>query len=335
MFASLMFTMFCGTTMIYPLSGLPPTADIILSCLEYTSVDAITVVPPQAEEIGGNPATISTIASQTNAMLYGGGGIPLHAGNAIAEKMKLFTSCGSTETGLWHSLRPIGQGWETGRWRWMRYHPSHNIQFRLQDTVENHNLHEAVIVRNTESIDAEQPVFKIAKYRTSEEYCSGDLFSPHPEDEDLWEYRGRKDDMQVFSSAEKYYPTATEAAIAASHPGIQEVLLVGTGRPQAALLVEMRESVSPLLPREEAVERIFKGIEAANETSPPTARITKQHVLFTKEGKPMVRTAKGSVQRRATVEAYKEELGTLFQRAREGCAEEPPTTWKLLSEVGK
>lgn len=331
-----MFTMFCGTTMIYPLSGLPPTADVILSCLEYTSVDAITVVPPQAEEIGRNPATISSIACQTNVMLYGGGEISDYAGNAIADQMKLFTSCGSTETGLWHSLRPVGKGWETDRWRWMRFHPWHNIQFRLQDTIEKQNLYEAFIVRNTESIDAEQPVFKIARYSNSAEYCSGDLFSPHPDDENLWEYRGRKDDMQVFSSGEKYYPTATEAAIVASHPDIQEVLLVGTGWMQAALLVEMRESASsPPLSHEEAVERIFNGIEAANETCPPTARITKQHVLFTSHGKPMLRTAKGSVQRRATVEAYEKELDTLFWKAQERCAEAPPTTWNLLGGEAK
>jgi hypothetical protein len=335
MFGSLIFAIFCGTVIIYPLSGLPPTADVILSCLECTSVDAITLVPPQAEEIGRNTATIRTIASQTNAMLYGGGEISSIAGNAIAEKTKLFTSCGSTEMGLWHSLRLVGKGWESGRWRWMRYHPSQNIHFRLQDTIENQNLYEAVIVRNTESIDAEQPIFKIAQYTELEEYCSGDLFSPHPEDEELWEYKGRKDDMQVFSSAEKYYPTAMETAIAASHPDIQQILFVGTGRPQAALLVEMRESVSPLLKQEAAVERIWIGIEAANKTCPPTARITKQHILFTAEGKPMLRTAKGSVQRKATVEAYQEELDALFEAARQVRAEAPPTTWKLLSREAR
>ena len=191
-------------------------------------------------------------------------------------------------------------------------------------------------MRNTKSIDAEQPIFKIAQHLQSQEYRSGDLFSPHPEDKELWEYRGRKDDMQVFSSAEKYYPTAMEAAITASHPDIKDVLLVGTGRPQAALLVEMLGSVSPApLSQGEAIERIFPGIEAANETCPPTAKITKQHVLFTTDGKPMLRTAKGSVQRRATVEAYKEELDTLFERAREGHAEAPPTTWNLLSGENK
>ncbi|MCJ1380723.1 hypothetical protein MMC17_003831 [Xylographa soralifera] len=334
-FGSLMFTMFCGTTMIYPLSGLPPTADVILSCLQHTTIDAITLIPPQAEEIGRSPTIITTIASQTNAILYGGGEISSRAGDAIAEHMKLFTSCGSTEMGLWHSLRPIGKGWEAGMWRWMRFHPSQNIQFRLQDTIENQNLYEAVVVRNTESIDAEQPVFKLAQYSQLPEYCCGDLFSPHPEDPESWEYRGRKDDMQVFSSAEKYYPTAMEAAIAMSHPAIEEVLLIGTGRSQAALLVEMRESVPPPAPtHEEAVEQIWKGIEAANKTCPPTAQITKQHVRFTTAEKPLVRTAKGSVQRSASVEAYQKELNMLFEKAQEEHAEAPPTTWMLMTGKG-
>jgi hypothetical protein len=52
-------------------------------------------------------------------------------------------------------------------------------------------------------------------------------------------------------------------------------------------------------------------IEEANKPSPAFSRIFKEMVLITSGEKPMLRSAKGTVQRKATLDAYEAEIGAL------------------------
>ena len=167
--------------------------------------------------------------------MWAGGDVSLAAGNAISSKFNLFTTCGSTEMGLWPTLRSSGP-WLSDQWKFMRFHPAINMAFHSRSD----GLFEAHLRRNSD-FESEQPIFKI--FPMLQEYSTGDLFSPHPKDPDLWQYCGRADDMQTFSSGEKYHPTAVEQYIA-RHPNVQAVLLVGTGRTQAGLLLEMSADTS-------------------------------------------------------------------------------------------
>ncbi|KAF4628666.1 hypothetical protein G7Y89_g9485 [Cudoniella acicularis] len=216
----------------------------------------------------------------------------------------LFTTCGSTEQGFWHTIYPSGS-WNPDTWKFMRLHPAQNIIFRHHSK----DLYEPCVSRN-KSIDDEQSVFKI--FNDLQEYPTSDLFSPHLGDKDLWQFRGRADDLQSFITAEKFYPTAMERQIAL-HPDINALLFVGTRRPRGALLVELREITTS---KEEAVERIWPVIHDANQTVPPTAQIWKELILFTEMGLPMKRTAKGTIERAATVKMYEQKLDELFAKLR-------------------
>ncbi|KAI9867753.1 MAG: hypothetical protein M1830_005759 [Pleopsidium flavum] len=220
--------------------------------------------------------------------------------------------------GLWPTLHRSGK-WPSEHWKFMRIHLAANIEFRHQPD----DLHEAFIKRNPEFED-EQPVFKI--FPNLQEYSSGDLFSPHPSDPQLWQYCGRTDDMQVFSSGELYHPVAVEQRIS-RHPDVQEALLVGTRQPQAALLLDMK-SDTPLETAEQqadAIARLWPVIQDANQQCPAYAKITKEHILFVDPHKPMARTPKGTVQRRGTTQLYEEELNKLFTRAAAPSVPAPPT----------
>ena len=308
MFASIMFAIFCQTTTIYPLSDVPPSAELVVECLKHTKADALTLVPPYVEQIGRNPEILEFVSRNVETIFWAGGDISQAAGEAISSKMKLFTTCGSTEMGMWPTIRRSGK-WPSEHWKFMKIHPATCIEFRHRSD----NFYEAFVKRNPDFEDG-QPIFKI--FSEAQEFSSGDLFSPHPSDPQLWQYAGRSDDMQVFSSGEKYHPVSLEQRIG-HHPEVQEALLVGTRRPQAALLLEMKPGM-PLETTEqraEAISRLWPVIEEANQMCPTYAKVTQDNILFVEAHKPMARGGKGTVQRRATVQLYGEELDGLSARA--------------------
>jgi len=319
MFSSIMFSMFCGTTVIYPLSGSPPTAATAVECLKHTTVDAICMIPPQIEELSHNPKMLDYLSQHVQTLFWAGGDISTSAGNTIASKLKLFTTCGSTEMGMWPTIHPCGP-WLSRHWKSMRFHPTANLEFRHRSG----DLYEAFVRRNP-AFEEEQPVFKVFPH--AQEISSGDLFSPTKDENDvspsaisqslpehqLWQYRGRADDMQVFLSGEKYHPVSVEKRIVSGCADVHEALLVGTRRPQAALLVEMRPGAE-LQTNEQQVEamaRTWPAVEDANRLCPAYAVITRERILFT-DSRSMARTAKGSVSRPATMQLYQKELDALF-----------------------
>ena len=308
LFYSILFPIYCGTLIIYPLSAVPLSAQMAAECLEHTEASALVLVPPYVEEIGQSVELLETLSAKVDCIFWAGGVISLATGNAIAAKMKLFTTNGSTEMGMWPTIRPSGQ-WTREHWNYMRIHPAANMSFRHQST----DLYEAIIVRNSD-FEKEQPIFKI--YPALQEYDCSDLFSPHAPDAELWQYRGRSDDLQVFHSGMKYHPVAVEQQLSRSSPDVAEALLVGTGRPQAALLLELKQG-TPLetaRQQEEFLSRLWPLIEEVNNMCPEYAKITKDLTLILSPAKPMARASKGTVQRQATVALYEKELDMIYAK---------------------
>lgn len=307
LFGSILFTIFCGTTVIYPLSAVRPFAEMIMGCLKHTKVDAITLTPPYVEEIGRSPEILDFLSQNVEALFWAGGDVSLNAGEFISSKMKLFTTCGSTEMGMWPTIRQK-ERWSPEHWRFMRFHPDEGIEFRHRTA----DLYEGCVKRQVQP-EYEQPIFK--NFSALEEYSSGDLFSRHELDPQLWQYRGRIDDLQICSTGDKFHPVAVEQRLA-RHPDVQEVLLVLTLRSQAALLIEMKTEV-PLdtyEQRAEVIAHLWPAMEEVNQICPAYAQLSQELILFVSSTKLMVRTAKGSVQRSKTIELYNQELDELYNQ---------------------
>lgn len=299
-----MMTVFCSTTIVYPLSGFPQSVRATAECLEYTNLDAMILVPPQVEEIARDPALLACLSEGVQRLFWIGGGISAAAGNIVSSKIRLFTTCGSTEMGMWHTLHPSGL-WPSAHWSYMHVHPSAQLDFRCRSD----QLYEAVIKRSPVH-EEEQPVSKI--FPNLQEYSSGDLFTPHPSESNLWRHYGRADDMLVFASGEKFHPATVESYIG-QHPEVEHALVIGTQRQKAVLLLAMRADVPLNSPGEqnEAIARLWPTIMESNETCPVYAQLTKDHIIFVHPEKLMVKTAKGTIQRSATQDLYKEELNQL------------------------
>ncbi|KAF1948194.1 acetyl-CoA synthetase-like protein [Byssothecium circinans] len=308
-FGGMFFSLCRGSVLIYPPSGVPPSAAVAVEMLRYTKADTLAMPAPFLEAIAAAPHILDEIASRTKVAMYAGGDLAAAAGDVIASKMHLFTACGSTEMGLWPILgRKEMQ--QTDRWHYMHFHPAMNV--KMQRTSEAENIYEAVVERN-EDLDGVnsyvQPIFKLFPHLRH--YNTADLFTPHPSDPNLWQFYGRADDLQTFADGGKYHPVAVENLIS-QHPNVSEALLVGTGCPQAALLLRLREG------GEGGLGAVWPTIQEANRMCPAYAVITRSLVYLVDASQPFPKTAKGTVQRKATAEMYKEELNKLFKRRGSG-----------------
>ena len=95
------------------------------------------------------------------------------------------------------------------------------------------------------------------------------------------------------------------------HPAVMSAIVGGEGKFHASLLVEPVNIPSN---REESVhllEDIWPTIQIANESCPSFGRILKDCIVFTRAEKPVLRAAKGTVQRKATLQRYQEEIDAI------------------------
>jgi thioester reductase-like protein/aryl carrier-like protein len=175
------------------------------------------------------------------------------------------------------------------------------------------DLHELVVLRSSDYPDA-QPVF--ALFPDLEEYETRDLFSPHPELPDLWMHRGRRDDLVVLLNGEKNDPISFEAEITA-HPDVRGALVAGNKCAEACLIVEpipegLQQVTEDTSAKENFVNSIWPAVEKANRHCPAHARIARSKILVLDPDMPMLRAAKGTIQRAGTLQLYAEQIETLY-----------------------
>lgn len=144
------------------------------------------------------------------------------------------------------------------------------------------------------------------------EISMNDVFSKHPSKPNLWLYEGRADDVIVFSNGEKFNPNNMEATLRSSSK-ISGALVIGQGRFEATVLLELKERVPDTEEgRKVTLDELSPYITKANQFAPAFAKIGQSRVFFTIAGKPMLRTDKGTVKRRATNQAYEKEIDQFY-----------------------
>lgn len=170
-------------------------------------------------------------------------------------------------------------------------------------------LYEQIIIRHSSTDPFHWSFYTFPDHS---ELSMNDLYSKHPSKPDLWLYEGRSDDVIVFFNGEKLTPNDIEATLRSCR-GIQSVLVVGQGKFRAAALLELKESVLETgEARKKVLDSISPYVTKANESAPAYAKLDLDYILFTKWGKPMLRTDKGTVKRRATNQLYREEIDRFY-----------------------
>jgi len=298
------------STIVTPLAGAMPSAQLIVDGLKYAKADALILAPPFLEQTAVNEENLSFIGHTVDTVIYGGGGISQKSGDALASRVKLLNSHAATEIGSYPLLRPAGK-FPYEDWKFIFPHPAAGLVFR----PSIHGLFESVIIRHSEPED-EQPVFKVFPHLA--EYPTKDLWEPYPTKPNLWTHKGRVDDTIVFKPGYMCDPTIMEQQVL-QHPEVKAVLMAGTGRSQPALLIEggSQKRLSRA-EEQELLEQLWPIIEEANKAYKLGARVSRSHIVFTRLQQPIRRTGKGTVQRASTLEMYKDTLDELY--AREGDA---------------
>lgn len=270
-----------------------------MAVAKAAQVTAAVFPPSTLDEIGKNPNLLNMLDA-LKYVITTGGAISKAAGDAIITKTTFVNILGTTELGPFRSL-------EVDRKDWAYLRPSINAGVEFRRVSDDR--FEMVVVRD-ELLKGMQPTFEI--FPDLQEFSTHDLFSKHPTKEGHWLYHGRSDDVIVFLNGEKASPVLMEGLLQ-SQPGVRSALVIGQNRFEAALLIEpSHSSTLSTSGRAELIENLWPVVEEANRKSPAYARVSKSHILFTSPEKPMSRAAKGTVQRKATLENYSAEIDALY-----------------------
>ncbi|KAI1123749.1 hypothetical protein F5Y10DRAFT_45890 [Nemania abortiva] len=285
-------------------ASFPPTADVMNKVHIHGNIHHTSVVPTSLEELVKDPEHLENL-SRLDHITFGGGPVKKTVGDLIITKTKLLNCMGSTECGALPCQLPE----DPEDWPYTRLNPDVGHIYRHVSD----NLYEQVMVRDENRLHY-QGIF--GTFPDLAEYPMKDIYEKHPDPtkENYYLYRGRADDIIVFSTGEKINPNEMEDMIN-RNPVVNAALVAGQGRFQSSLLIEAVNPPENAEDEQRLIDLIWPSVEAANKECPSHGRIHRNMIIFTSAEKPMLRAAKGTVQRRMTLELYAAELDSLYDKA--------------------
>ncbi|KIK79350.1 hypothetical protein PAXRUDRAFT_36462 [Paxillus rubicundulus Ve08.2h10] len=300
-----------------------PTRDNILEYVRQTKCHFLMIVPTFLEQMATSEEAIEVLKN-IEFVCFGGGPLAVKVGDALwAAGVSLCSSYGGTEFGT-----PVAaankQDIADGDWGWMRFGDDINVRWVSQgdDTYECQvlvrSIHHVIwSIANKLHQSTENNRVAVENLPDVRGYATADIFVKHPT-KDMWKIIGRVDDVIMLASGEKTVPAPIESIINSS-PLVKGAVMFGRERNQAGILVEPRPEHAIDVNDEKAVvefrKKIWPVVEEANKTSPAFSRIFKEMILVTSSDKPMLRAAKGTVQRKGTLQAYGAEINALYDTA--------------------
>ncbi|KAI8961540.1 acetyl-CoA synthetase-like protein [Daldinia sp. FL1419] len=283
----------------------PPSIESLLAISRNVEADWTMTAPFTLEALAKDEAMLDQIASRLKMIVFAGGALPKVLGDIIAKKIRLVTFLGSSETAGLPLIYPDGLD-TANDWEYMAFHPKVNaiLEQQTEDTFE-------LVLEKSESTQLYQPVFD--RFPDLEKFHTGDLFKRHPTRSDMWAHASRADDIIVFLNGEKTNPISFENHLS-KHLDIEGAVVFGNQRFEAGVLIELKDkSALSHQDTKDWIKRLWPTIEQANQEAPTHARIASSHVLFSKPEKPFLRTPKGTVMKKVTLDLYTEEINNLYE----------------------
>ncbi|KAK4547545.1 hypothetical protein LTR36_000502 [Oleoguttula mirabilis] len=283
-------------TTVLPPANVPITVDIVHSCLVHGRADATNLSPSLITDLISEPSYHAAL-QLLKAIISGSGPLSQISGDKLLRiNENSYHFFGLTETDLMPLLKLVDP---LRDWPYQHFHPLSGATFQ----PVTHGLHE-LIIKRVEGVP--QPCFEI--HPSIEVFHTGDLFVQHPTKAYLWKHEGRLDDVVALSSGHKINPTTFEARVA-SLPSVSGALVIGQGRRQTALLVELLDhDIS-----EETLQQLWSSVDSANSMLPSYGRIARS--LFGIASQAFERTPKGSVQRRETEAKLRNQILSMYSAA--------------------
>ncbi|KAK9436565.1 transferase family protein [Metarhizium brunneum] len=284
-------------------AGVLPNLNVIETLAEHAKIDIWSMVPSLVDEVGEAPEVLSKLKPSKFICASGGPVSPISA-SKVNDVIRVLNLTGTTE-GLF-----IGN-LVTSRedWLWFCFHPYSGFEFKeVEEGTYEHWVH-----RNQH-----WPLFQgiFHTFPDKDSINLKDLYTRHPTKPNLWAFKGRSDDLVVLSNGYKITPLETEAFIT-THPAISGCLIFGTGKPQAGLLVELKD---PSSKPDSLLDSIWETVKKANSLSRHRNQLLKDFVTFSEPNKPFILTDKGTVKRTATLALYADYIERFYDSRNEDLA---------------
>ncbi|KAL8881551.1 MAG: hypothetical protein Q9198_001262 [Flavoplaca austrocitrina] len=268
-------------------SGILPNMNLVESLADHGKIDIWSMVPSLVDELGETPGVLAKFKSSKFICASGGPVGPITAGK-VNDTIRVLNLTGTTE-GLFIGNLIV----ERQDWLWFAFHPYSGFEFKeVEPGVYEHWVH-----RN-EHWALFQGIFHT--FPEQQSINLKDLYIRHPTKPNLWAFKGRSDDIVVLSNGYKISPLDTEAMIT-THPAVNGCLMIGTGKPQAGLLIELK---NPSSRDTEVFDSIWSTVEKTNKLSLHKNQLQKDYITVSEPDKPFIRTDKGTVKRHATLTLY-------------------------------
>ncbi|PHH60729.1 hypothetical protein CDD81_1311 [Ophiocordyceps australis] len=286
---------------IIPISACPPTEDSLLAMLEHTGADWAVVPPSIFNSLGRKAEVLEAISTKMQRIGIIGGNASSAMVDRVSRKLQVCNLYGSSECGTFGQVFPHATSHHLASY--ISFHSDVNALF-----CEHSSGAFELVVKRNESVLHNQAVF--ALFPHLDEFRSKDLFAPHDSLAGFWQYKGRTDDMIVFSNGEKTNPQSFESHVC-GHAHVAAALVFGSNREEAGILIETTRPAQ----KQQMLQALWPTIEQANLATPAHARIAASHICLASPDKPMARTSKGTVKRAESLQLYKSEIDAMYSRA--------------------
>ncbi|KAM0749958.1 L-aminoadipate-semialdehyde dehydrogenase [Meredithblackwellia eburnea MCA 4105] len=287
---------------LFPASELPLTTANVLRILEQPEcgAEALFGVPYVYKLLGETDEGIERL-KQFKLCLYGGSAMPTELGDKlVASGVRLVGHYGATEVS---QLSTSFRDYDTDKeWEYQRIGPALLPFAYFED--RGGNQFELIVKDGWKG--------KVKSNRPDNSYATSDLFEPHPTRENLWRFVGRIDDTLVLVNGEKVNPVPMEGTIRGDSPYVAEVIVFGSERSQAGVLILPSDAVPLNATRDELLELVRPVVVAANAAAPSHSRLSDELVVFLPRGSVVPKADKGSIIRRRVYVDYKKEIDRAY-----------------------
>ncbi|KAI1330923.1 male sterility protein-domain-containing protein [Xylariaceae sp. FL0255] len=295
---ALFLPVYFGSIVVYGPSTRPLTSDIAATGMIKGEISG-GIYPPSILEGLSKSSDYLERVSTLDFVAYGGGALDKAAGDRLSRITVLHNFIGFTEASA-----PPRFVMKPEDWNYFEFHPASGFVAR-----HHHNDLYGITFERQEEHELVQSCFKI--FPDLKEYSPGDLISRHPTKQNLWTHRGRIDDLVVLSNGEKFNPTPVEEILRQCRY-VKDAIIVGEGRFQASALIERDMEIDSSISDTELIEILWPFVERSNEQSSAHAKVIKSLVFVAPFEKPFSRSAKGTLQRKSTIQNFEVELSDLY-----------------------
>lgn len=278
----------------------PLSVNSMVALLRTARPTAAMCPPSLLEDMSYSDEALASL-KEVKEIYFGGASLSPETGERLRKYTQIISIIGASEIGWIPSLVPE----DPANWGYFDWGHSYGVD--MQDVGDG--VFEMVIPREKNARDF-KGIFHT--YPNIDVYPTNDLYVQHPENLHLWKFHGRKDDVTVLSNGEKFNPVGMESIIE-GHPLVGKAVVVGQSRFQAGLLVEPSDGV-PEMDVKDFIEEIWPTVQGANQTIAAHGRVMKNRIGLAVKSKPFKKTPKGTVQRRAVLRDYEEEIDALYEK---------------------